>query len=297
MDSVRIKKPKVYYIKNLTNSKLSRLFELLGREFVGNTGVKIDISNGGKLWTADLVNCVADKVCGTCVDTCVERDGAILSVDGMEKELESLGFMNFGGVDILDKDGETVLEIAKSGNLKGETFVSSGLLEYDNLIILSEVYGEGANKNYGGAINNLSLGLASKGGKMWINSAGFTKDYDVVIDHNDKVENVLISRAEAAKGVVDHFTRANLMYINITQDVAIDGDCGNICDKRNVTGYGIYASLDPVAVDQACFDATTRKSRIKRTAYQQQREKDIEFLLESAESMALGERDYELVEI
>lgn len=297
MDSVRIKKPKVYYIKNLTNSKISRLFELMGREFLGNTGVKIDISNGGELWTADLVYSIADKLCGTCVDTCIEREGAILSVDGMAQEFNRLGFVNFGGVDILDKDGESLLEISKSGNLKGETFVGAGLLDYDNLVVLSEVYGEVTNKNYGGAINNLSIGLASKGGKMWINSAGFTKDYDVVIDHNDKIENVLMSRAEAAKAVVDHFTRAKLMYINITEDVAIDGDCGNICDKRNVTGCGVYASLDPVAVDQACFDATTRKSRIKRNAYQQQREKDIEFLLESAESMALGERDYELVEI
>ena len=83
----------------------------------------------------------------------------------------------------------------------------------------------------------------------------------------------------------------------MTNDVAVDGDCGNICDKRGVTASGIYASLDPVALDQACFDAVTRKSRIKRTAYQQQKEKDIEMLLEFAETMALGERDYELIEI
>jgi len=297
MESVKIKKPKVYYTKNVTKTTLLRLIEVMGRSLKGDVAIKIDLSNEDILLTPEIVSVFTDFYGGTIVENSVERNGAILSVDGMKNELNSLGFSSIAPVDILDCEGEIKLSVAEFKNLKGENFVGLDAVQYNSMLVLSEFNGEAGNNSFGGAINNLSIGMASKGGKQWINSAGFTKDRDVEIDHNDKIENIIMSKAEAGKSVVDYFTRANLIYMNITDDIAVDGDCGNICEKRNVTGYGIYASVDPVALDQACFDAVSRDSRVKTSATIEQKEKEFDLLLQYAEEMGLGERLYELIEI
>ena len=294
---MKIKKPKVYYLKNISPSKIARLLEVLGRELKGEVAVKIDLKYDELLLTPELVYSFVDVLGGTVVENCVERNGAFLNLEGMKRELDMLGFSAVAPVDILDGAGEIKLSVAEFKNLKGENFVGSNILKYNSMLVLSEFNGEIEGAYYGGALNNLSLGMASKTGKLWIKSAGFTKDLDVAINHSSKIENVTMSKAEAGKSIVDYFTRANLIYVNVTDDIAVDGDCGNICEKRNVTRFGIYASTDPVALDQACFDAVRRTSKAKLSATIEQKEKEFEMLLNCGEEIGLGERDYELIEI
>ena len=197
----------------------------------------------------------------------------------------------------MDENGEVPLPVGVQGHLQGVNFVGANLINYDSMLVLSHFKGHQMG-GFGGALKNISIGIASREGKAWIHSAGFTKDVDVMWRHVDNQVAFLESMAEASKSVIDHFGRTNMVYINVANNLSIDCDCNNNPAKPEIPDIGIFASVDPVAVDQACYDAIINLDDPNKKSFtDRMEEKQAVHLLEWADRLALGERDYQLIEI
>jgi uncharacterized Fe-S center protein len=145
---------------------------------------------------------------------------------------------------------------------------------------------------FGGAIKNMSIGIASSMGKSLIHSAGTrTTGYSPNTPQDDFLE----SMAEAAKGVADYLGE-HILYINVMNNLSVDCDCDNHPAAPTMKDIGVLASLDPVALDQACVDlvyaAPDGEDLIRRME-----SRNAVHTLEHAEAIGLGTRNYELVNI
>ena len=151
---------------------------------------------------------------------------------------------------------------------------------------------------FGGALKNMSIGVASRNGKAWIHSAGFTKDPDEMWSHVDDQEGFLESMAEACKSVVEHFKPQNMIYINILNNLSIDCDCDANPHAPEMKDIGIFASLDPVALDKCSFDTIMNSSdEGKSSLVERMEEKHAILTVEEANRLGLGNLDYEVVSI
>ena len=299
MDKIRIKKPKVYFSKEITPEKLVEIFERVGRELNGRVAVKISTGEPGghHYLKPELIKDLVQKLDGTIVECNTAYKGRRFDTESHYQAVKEHGFTEIAPVDILDGENEIALKVAAAGHLQGENFVGGHLTDYDSMLMLSHFKGH-AMGGFGGALKNMSIGLASKYGKAWIHSAGFTKDPDVMWSHVDNQDAFLESMAEACKSVIDHFSRANLVYIYVANNLSIDCDCDNNPAPPEIDDIGIYASVDPVAIDQACYDAIINLTDEKKKAFtDRMKEKNAVHLLEWAEILSLGKREYELIEI
>ena len=150
---------------------------------------------------------------------------------------------------------------------------------------------------FGGALKNISIGIASPEGKANIHSAGKTADVTKVwsmIPDNDTFQE---SMAEASKAIIDHIGD-RVLYINVANNLSVDCDC--VADPAPVAmaDLGIFASLDPVALDRACIDAV-RKSDDHGKIHLIERIDSRSGMhnLDYAEQLGLGSQKYELVEL
>jgi uncharacterized Fe-S center protein len=145
---------------------------------------------------------------------------------------------------------------------------------------------------YGGALKQLSIGVASSYGKAYIHGAGdpekiWTADHD----------SFLRSMADAAGSVIDFF-RGNILYINVMKNMSVDCDCCAVAEDPCMGDIGILASTDPVAIDQACVDlvkASTDPGKAK--LLERISSRNGELTIEAAASLGLGSRSYELIRV
>lgn len=273
MENIRIKKPKVYYIDNASPRGILKAYNALGKNFDSDVAVAIDCDNG-LAFPAEIVNRIVDRLDATVVVGANISDNP-LKIDGLDHS-----------IDVLDMEAEIPLKISERGHLQGVCFVGDRIQKYKNILVLSR-FCDSVTSEFCGAIKNLAIGMASRYGKAWIYSAGFTKDPDVMWSHSANTNEFIESIAEAGKGVIDYISRGNIAYINIL-NVGNDGS----------DGCKIVASVDPVALDSACFDFFKQATRgDNKNSAVQQAEKNMEYLLEYSENFAVGERDYELVKI
>ena len=299
MQEVRIKKPKVYFTKEITPTKLKEIFEILGRELKGSVAVKISTGEPGghHYLKPELIGELVSSLNGTIVECNTAYKGKRFNTKDHMEAVKLHGFNKIAPVEILDAKGEISLPIGVSGHLQGENFVGKGLEKYNSMLVLSHFKGH-AMGGFGGALKNISIGLASKNGKAWIHSAGFTKDVDVMWGHVDNQDAFLESMAEASKSVIDYLGRANIVYINVANNLSVDCDCDNNPAPPEIDDIGIFASVDPVAIDQACYDAIINLSDPRKKSFtDRMEEKHAIHLVEWAEKLGLGERNYQLVEI
>lgn len=275
MENIRIKKPKVYYIDNFSPRGILKVYNALGKNFDSDVAVAIDCDAVcGLGFQSEIANKIVNRLDATVVVGSNEN-GSVLKIDGLDHS-----------IDVLDMEAEIPLKISERGHLQGVCFVGDRIQKYKNVLVLSG-FCDSRTSEFGGAIKNLAIGLASRYGKAWIYSAGFTKDPDVMWSHSANTNEFIESIAEAGKGVIDYISRGNIAYINIL----------NVGDD-NSGGCKIVASVDPVALDSACLDFFKQEMRgEKKDSAIQQAEKNMEYLLECSENLAVGERDYELVKI
>ena len=201
------------------------------------------------------------------------------------------GFAAIAPCDILDEDGHMPLPVTGGYHLK-ENYVGSHLQNYDSMLMLSHFKGH-AMGGFGGALKNMSIGLASSYGKIWIHSSGTSTRFEDVFtaDHDSFLE----SMADADRSVMDYMGRENIVYINVANRLSVDCDCDAHPHDPEMKDIGIFASADPVALDQACVDAVyASEDEGKAALIERMESRNGIHTVEAAETLGLGSRGYEL---
>lgn len=287
--------PKVYYFKEINPENLVAVYEALGREAQGKVAVKISTGEPGghNFLDPDLIKNLVQKVDGTIVECNTAYEGRRTNTEEHRKAAEEHGFTAIAPVDIMDAEGDTALPVSGGKHLK-ENFVGAHLLDYDFLIVLSHFKGH-AMGGFGGAIKNMSIGIASSGGKAWIHTAGKTKTD--LWNNLPEQDEFLESMAEAAKSVADHFGK-NILYISVANNLSVDCDCDSSPEDPQMGDLGILASLDPVALDKACTDLVRNSDdHGKIHLIERIDSRHGMHTLEHGEAIGLGSQTYELVEL
>lgn len=289
--------PKVYMFTKISAENLVKIYEALGREATGKVAVKLSTGEPGghNFLQPALIKDLVKKVNGTIVECNTAYGGGRADTENHLKAAKEHGFTAIAPVDIMDADGEVALPVKGGKHLK-EDFVGSHYLNYDFTIILSHFKGH-AMGGFGGAIKNMSIGIASSGGKAWIHSAGKTKGdpWGNLPPQDDFLE----SMAEAAKAVADH-CGDKILYISVANNLSVDCDCD--CDASpedpQMGDIGILASLDPIALDKACTDLVrASEDHGKIHLIERIDSRHGMHTLEYGEKLGIGSQKYELVKL
>lgn len=289
-------KPVVYITKDITSERLIAIHKVLDRKLPGKVAVKISTGEpGGKNYLSpDLIKELVQSVSGTIVECNTAYKGKRYTTEQHKKAAEDHGFTAIANVDIMDEEGSMTLPFEKGVNIK-ENYVGSHFKNYDSYIILSHFKGHRMG-GFGGAIKNMSIGIASANGKMWIHTAGVTDNTsDFSKAFETPQDKFLESMAEAA-GSVMLYLGDKILYINVMNKLSVDCDCFSNPSAPTMKDIGILASLDPVALDQACVDLIY-KAHDGHDLIKRMEEQNGIHTLEHAEKLGLGSRTYELVVI
>ena len=284
--------PAVYMTTEITPEGLMAVYEALGRQAQGeNVAVKISTGETGSNYLRpELIGEFVQAVGGTIVE-CNTAYGGQRASTAMHYQLaEDHGYTAIADVDIMDENGSITLPVT-GGTVLTENYVGANLQNYDFLVVLSHFKGH-AMAGFGGAIKNLSIGCASSEGKAWIHSGGTGGSM-----WGGEQDAFLEAMAEAAKSVVDYFGNGErALYINVMNRLSVDCDCDGNPAEPDMHDIGILASLDPVALDQACIDlvygAPDGGSLIQRIE-----SRNGLHTLEHTQDIGFGSRNYTLVNI
>lgn len=281
--------PIVYMTTDISPEGLAAIYEALGRNMEGKVAVKISTGeNGSNYLRPELIGDFVSSVNGTIVECNTAYGGDRSSTAYHWQIIKDHGYMDIAPCDIMDEDGSMPIPVA-NGKYFSENLVGAHLADYDSIIVLSHFKGH-AMAGYGGAIKNISIGIASAEGKLNIHTGG--KGGDSIYGEQDLF---LESMAEAGKSVTDYMN-GNMVYINVMNRLSVDCDCDGSPAEPDMHDIGILASTDPVAVDEACIDlvyaAEDGQSLISRIE-----SRNGLLTLKHAEEIGLGSRSYYLVNI
>ena len=288
---------KVYMLTDITPENLVRIYDALGREAKGKVAVKISTGEPGghNFLSPDLIKPLVEKVNGTIVECNTAYNGRRSSTAEHMKAAEEHGFTAIAPVDIMDAEGEVKLPVEGGKHLTYD-IVGSHFPNYDFTIILSHFKGH-AMGGFGGAVKNMSIGIASANGKAWIHSAAKTANPDSLWQNLPEQDMFLESMAEAAKAVADH-CGDNILYISVANNLSVDCDCDSSPEDPKMGDIGILASLDPVALDRACTDLVRSSSdHGKIHLIERIDSRHGMHTLDHGEAIGLGSQKYELVKL
>lgn len=283
-------KSKVYFTADLTPEAMLRLYDALGVKLEGRVAVKVHSGEPGNqnFLRPDFMKPMIDKVGGTIVECNTAYDGGRNTTKAHKITMERHGWIAAADVDILDEEEDLELPIP-NGKVIRKNYVGAHLTRYDSLLVLSHFKGHPMG-GFGGALKNISIGIASSRGKQYIHGAGnMDKFWDA--DHDAFLE----SMADAASSIHDRF-RGKSAYINVMKNMSVDCDCCAVAEDPKIGDIGILASLDPVALDQACLDLVYQSDDPGKADLIER----IESLhgvhtVEAAADLGMGSREYELV--
>ena len=289
-------KAKVYFTKEITPEALKKIYHAMGAELKGKIAVKISTGEPGghNFLQPALIGSLVQELNGTIVECNTAYAGRRKSNEDHWKSIEEHGFKAIAPCDILDEEADMPLPVNGGKHLK-ENYVGARIDNYDSILMLSHFKGH-AMGGFGGALKNMSIGLASARGKIWIHSSATSWNFDDVFtsDHDSFLE----SMADADKSVMDHVGRENIVYINVANRLSVDCDCDAHPHDPEMADIGIFASVDPVAVDQACVDAVYQSPDPGKAALIERMEsRNGIHTIEAAVELGLGTREYELTEI
>ena len=273
------------------------MYEVLNKELVGNVGVKISTGEAGNpnYLNPDLIKKLISKLNGTIIECNTAYAGKRNTTEEHLKTIEAHGFNKIAKVDIMDDDGEMVLPVDKGIHLK-ENYVGKNLQNYDSILMLSHFKGHPMG-GFGGALKNMSIGIASSSGKAFIHTAGKSKDVSTLWQNTAPQNDFLESMADSDKSVIDYM-KGSIVYINVINNLSVDCDCVANPEKVHMKDIGIASSLDPVALDRACVDMIYNSNDsgkvhlIKRIE-----EQNGTLILETCEKLKIGTNNYELINV
>lgn len=284
---------KVYFTKEITPEGLMKVYKALGRTATGKVAVKLSTGEpgGNNFLKPALIAGLVKEVNGTIVECNTAYGGGRSNTEAHLKAAEEHGFTAIAPVDIMDAEGENRLPVAGGKHLT-EDIVGSHYLNYDFTVVLSHFKGH-AMGGFGGAIKNISIGIASSNGKRLIHSAGeSTTSWG-----NPAQDDFLESMAEAAKAIADHCGE-KILYISVMNNLSVDCDCDSHPAAPQMGDVGVLASLDPVALDKACVDLVYSSSDPGNVHLIERMESRHGIhTLEHAEAIGVGSQKYELVDL
>ncbi|MCL1615019.1 DUF362 domain-containing protein [Bacteroides sp. ET71] len=285
--------PKVYMFKEITPENLVKIYKALGREATGKVAVKLSTGEPGghNFLQPALIKDLVQLVDGTIVECNTAYGGGRSDTQKHLQAAEDHGFTAIAPVDIMDAEGEVRLPV-KGGKHISYDIVGSHYPGYDFTVVLSHFKGH-AMAGFGGALKNISIGIASANGKRWIHSGGTSTDSW----GNPSQEEWLETMAEAAKAVIDHCGE-HILYISVANNLSVDCDCDSSPEDPKMGDIGILASLDPVALDKACTDLVrSSEDHGKIHLIERIDSRKGMHTLEYAERLGLGSQKYELVRL
>ena len=290
--------PKVYFIKDITSENLIKIYEALGRKAEGkNVAVKLSTGEAGNpnYLQPTLIKDLVQRVKGTIIESNTAYGGKRTNVADHMKVAEEHGFTAIADVDIMDANGQVELPVNGGKHLKVD-IVGKDFMNYDFMVVLSHFKGHPM-AGFGGALKNISIGIASPEGKAYIHSGGKTRDVKKVWDMIPEDVIFQESMAEASKAIIDHISD-RVLYISVANNLSVDCDCVATPADPQMGDLGIFASLDPVALDRACIDAVRNSSdHGKIHLIERIDSKHGMHNLEYAEQLGLGNQKYELVKL
>lgn len=288
-----MEKAKVYFTKDVSPEGLLRAYESLGKKLSGKVAIKLHSGEDGNqnYVKPEFVKDLIEKVHGVVVECNTAYEGQRNTTEKHVKLMEKHGWNEYFDVDILDSEGpDKVLDIS-NGKVIRKNYVGKNIEKYDSMLVLSHFKGHPMG-GYGGALKQLSIGVASSYGKAFIHGAG-NADEIWTADHDAFLE----SMADAASSVVDYF-KDQILYINIMCNMSVDCDCCAKAEDPCMADIGILASLDPVAIDQACIDLVYGSKDTGKTHLIERIEsRNGIHTIEEASRLGIGSREYELISI
>ncbi len=292
-----MEKATVYFTKDITPEALQRIYRALGVSLKGKVAVKISTGEPGghNFLQPALIKALVQELNGTIVECNTAYEGRRNTSAAHWQTMKDHGFTAIAPCDLMDEEGEIALPITGGKRLK-ENFVGKNLQNYDSMLVLSHFKGHPM-AGLGGALKNMSIGVASAHGKQWIHTSGSGETSFEALMNADH-DSFLESMADADESVMTYMGRENIVYINVANRLSVDCDCCAEPAEPEMMDIGIFASLDPVAVDQACVDAVYASPDPGKAALIERMESlNGVHTIETAAQMGLGSRAYELVEI
>jgi len=293
---------KVYVTREITPESLVRIYEALGVKPQGRVAVKISTGESQKTGylRPDFIKPLVDKVHGTIVECNTAYRGARSSSEAHWKTIREHGFTQIAPVDIMDEEGDMQIPVSDTTHLK-HNIVGKHMAYYDWMINLAHFKGHQMG-GLGGVLKNASIGVASASGKAYIHSAGVTDDVNKMWGHINDQDGFVESMAAAAQAVHNYFGNGKrIVYIAVMNNMSIDCDCNANPQKPLIADYGIVASLDPVAVDQACYDIVTQihndEHNNTRPLLERIEKLHGTHIMEWGEKIGLGSRKYKLINL
>lgn len=283
-------KSNVYFTKTLTSQAVVQLYQALGITLPGKVAVKLHSGEVGNqnFIRPPFLKPVIDLVNGTIVECNTAYEGKRDTTKAHWETMKFHGWTDIAPVDIMDEEGE--LELSIDGGKKiQKNYVGNHLANYDSMLVLSHFKGHPMG-GFGGALKNISIGIASSHGKAYIHGVGVVEDF-----WNSDHDSFLESMADAAKSIVEYFD-GKMAFINIMRNMSVDCDCCAVAEDPKIGDIGILASLDPVALDQACLDLVYASDDPgKAHLIERIESRNGIHTVEAAAALGIGSRDYELI--
>ena len=293
---------KVYFSRDISPEKVVELYRRLGVELPGKVAVKVHSGEKGNqnFLRPDFWKPMVDAVRGTVVECNTAYGDAAGGVrdhtDSHLKLIEYHGWNKYFDVDLMDAEGPDVVWDIPNGKVLKKNTVGKNILNYDSMLVLAHFKGHPMG-GYGGALKQLSIGCASRAGKALIHSAGASDDrYECWEKHASSVA-FPEAMADAAMSVYKHF-EGRIAFINVMKNLSVDCDCCVVAEDPCMKDIGILASLDPVAIDQACIDLVMKSDDPGREHFMERvNSRNGIHTIEAAADLGYGSREYELIEL
>ena len=283
--------PTVYFVRAVDSQALATVFEALGQGLSGNVGVKLSSGEpgGNHYLQPSLIEGLVSAVNGTIVECNTAYGGGRGNTEAHYQVALDHGFTDIADFQIMDEDGSTPLPVTGGFHLE-EDLVGAHFSDYDSFLVLSHFKGHQM-AGFGGALKNISIGMASREGKFLIHSAGTNR----TSWHTAKTPDFLESMADACQAVLA--AQPNMLFVNVMNNLSVDCDCDAHPAPPKMADIGVLASVDPVALDQACVDLVYASDDDSADLIARIESRDGQHVLEAAETLGVGTRAYELVEL
>ena len=285
-------KSKVYFISDITPEGVIKIYNALGIKLTGKVAVKLHSGEVGNqnFIKPEFWKPIIDEVNGTIVECNTAYEGKRNTTKAHWETMKIHGWTDIAKVDIMDEEGEMELQIENGKRIK-KNYVGSNLKNYDSMLVLSHFKGHPMG-GFGGALKNISIGIASSHGKAYIHGVGKVDEF-WTSDHDSFLE----SMADAAQSIVKYF-KGNMAFINAMCNMSVDCDCCAVAQDPKMSDIGILASLDPIALDQACVDLVYQSNDAgKSHLIERMESRNGIHTVEAAADLGFGSREYEIIKL
>ena len=284
---------KVFFSREITPEKVVEMYQLAGKELSGKVAVKLHSGEEGNqnFLRPEFWKPMIEHIDGTVVECNTAYEGSRNTTQKHLKTMEKHGWSKHFRIDLLDGEGPDLELAIPEGKRIQKNFVGKNIVNYDSMLVLSHFKGHPMG-GYGGALKQLSIGVASSYGKAYVHGAGepekiWTSDHDAFLE----------SMADAALSVIKYFN-GNIVYVNVMKNMSVDCDCCAVAEDPCMKDIGILVSLDPVAIDQACLDLVYASDDPGRDHLIERIEsRNGVHTIEAAAALGCGSREYDLQEV